>query len=313
VRFRRIIVLVLAGAVVLGAGLVLSRSGEPNYRGKTLSQWLVVGYEHPTTLEGTDESKAALLHIGTNGIPCLMEWLRYEPSSLRRGLFRVIYSLPSWLRNKLPVQRLVADKGEGRARIAVWTLHRLGPGAAMCIPELTQMTKDRGYHVSGRAIEALASFGQDGLPPMLAALSDPKHPARGRIASEISNMPDLGTNGVLAVPVLVGCLKDGDAHLATASARALGRFKLEPSLAVPSLIGGIGHTNYAVRMASAHALAQFGKDARTAVPALLAALDDPEAGVQRWAAQALSVVAPEDLKRDSETRTHNAPVSFHAH
>src|SRR5437762_2441235 len=75
--------------VAVGVVVVLSRSGEPAYGGRRLSEW-VDGY---ATRYPNSESDEAIRQIGTNAIPYLLKWIQYETpgwKSALRGL------KPSW-------------------------------------------------------------------------------------------------------------------------------------------------------------------------------------------------------------------------
>jgi hypothetical protein len=65
-----LVVVVLAGVLVA----VFRRDREPEYGGKRLSEW-VDGYAMQIRNAGSNE---AIRHIGTNAVPYLLKWIRYE-------------------------------------------------------------------------------------------------------------------------------------------------------------------------------------------------------------------------------------------
>src|SRR4051812_12829515 len=69
---RRVVRIVLTGVVVVAAVVLLWPRGErePEYQGKKLSEWIGD--------EGNPRQADAVRHIGTNALPFLIGWIRYE-------------------------------------------------------------------------------------------------------------------------------------------------------------------------------------------------------------------------------------------
>src|SRR5438067_375813 len=83
---RSLFPLVLVTALM--ACILLAGSGEPRSHGHSLSYWL----DHYTT-RATEEDRrlanqaqAAIREIGTNALPTLLAWLRYEPSQTKTNI-----------------------------------------------------------------------------------------------------------------------------------------------------------------------------------------------------------------------------------
>jgi len=80
-------VLIILGSVVAAVLAVIiiafwPEKKEPEYRGKKLSEWLPT-YDGPEVVwrrgdPWTPAGREALRQIGTNAIPCLIRWIRYE-------------------------------------------------------------------------------------------------------------------------------------------------------------------------------------------------------------------------------------------
>src|SRR6266404_3207967 len=68
---RVLLIVVLSAALLALYAFVFIKKGEPTYKGHSLSYWL--------DATPSDESKSAVLAIGTNAIPYLLEWLTYNP------------------------------------------------------------------------------------------------------------------------------------------------------------------------------------------------------------------------------------------
>src|SRR5262245_12996976 len=90
VKRRRVILLVIGALLIAIAVVILwPREKEPEYQGKTLTEWLdiyeggVIGYiKDPERQEAAD----ALRNIGTNALPWLIKWISNESPNWRRKL-----------------------------------------------------------------------------------------------------------------------------------------------------------------------------------------------------------------------------------
>ena len=78
---KRHVFLILLGLVIAGGiAIILSRpEREPEYGGKPLSQWVERWATPPYSGTQVDQSTDAVLHNGTNAVPYLLKWIRYEP------------------------------------------------------------------------------------------------------------------------------------------------------------------------------------------------------------------------------------------
>src|SRR4051794_16091488 len=105
---------------------------EPEYEARTLSEWLndVKG----GSLDGRKSAKAqtALLAIGTNALPCYLEWLSYEPGPFDRLRPYIARKAQTWFRVPMNVQ----DKKLLRVFLAQFGLSVLKWRAQSAIPQL---------------------------------------------------------------------------------------------------------------------------------------------------------------------------------
>ena len=74
---RKRVILLACGVLALGLLWQVLRDREPSYQGRTLSEW--VEQVGPAYLwNDSDEEVKAVRAIGTNAIPTILKWIRYE-------------------------------------------------------------------------------------------------------------------------------------------------------------------------------------------------------------------------------------------
>jgi len=226
---------------------------EPEYQGKKLSAWLV---EYPfmdREPESIAEQNAvdAVRHIGTNALPYLLRWMRYERPAWRNTLYTLLRKLPS----NGPLR--VAGRPDILAGCTPYAFKSLGAAVMPAVPELVRLMSDR------------------------------KAPDVGR-ANAMWVLTNLGSNGLPAVPILIGCLRDKDAFVTQQAAFALGRIGLEPDLVVPALANCLKDPRAEVREQAVRSLACYGK---RAVPVLREAQVGAGDEFRRLIAGTLEVIA----------------------
>jgi hypothetical protein len=252
---RRILLIGIPVAVVAIVGLImaLTREREPEYGGKKLSEW-VEEYESESRLAGNPIiADRAIRELGTNAIPYLVAWLRYNPPTWKLKLYltaekalnKPVGSWRSW------------DRKERRAMGAISAFRALGAQAQPAVPELGRMITNPAS-CAPPAIYALGGMGQAGLPLLIAALNNESAGARPWIADEIALM---GTNAGPAVPSLLRCLQDTNEILACHAAEALGHIRADPSVVVPALAKSLKDARTDVRLSGAWALSKFTNEA----------------------------------------------------
>ena len=150
-RKRRLILLLLAGGVLV---MVVDRLGEPSYGGRRLSQW-VEEYVTDRTPNSRDRRDSAVRHIGTNAIPYLLRWIRYETPVWKSKLYG---ALNPALKTVVPACQLTDEKNKLRADGTVFALIALGADAQQILPELSKVASDpiSAPAVAVRAANALA-------------------------------------------------------------------------------------------------------------------------------------------------------------
>jgi hypothetical protein len=121
-----LVLLAIVGCVAL-AVMLWPEEPEPVYKGKKLSEWLAF----VAKTASPDETRLAIEYIGTNGIPFYLEWMRYEPSFVKRAESILAHYVGRWLHLKWSP----GDAKVVRAFGAYQALTTLGEKAEPAIPQ----------------------------------------------------------------------------------------------------------------------------------------------------------------------------------
>jgi len=193
---RMLLLLVVGGALVLVGLAWFSRGPEPEYGGKKLSEWVETLGRHPLTQD--EVCSEAIRQIGSNAIPSLLKWIRYEPPAWRKrfGELCSFFGLES------------SRRGDFLASGATMAFGRLGPQGAGAVRELSQLLNDpEAGSGAARAADALSDLKEAGLLALVASLTNPDVERRRIIVSQIGSM---GVAARPALPELVKLLGDPD-------------------------------------------------------------------------------------------------------
>jgi hypothetical protein len=148
-------------------------SGEPESHGHSLSYWL----EHCMPGNGAEERKlaeAAIRDIGTNGLPAMLVWLRYEPSQTKTNIMEFLKRMRQTAYGRWIPPQLTYENGPPPAHIGFLVL---GPEAAPAIPELALIANDAQHpRPAARAMMALSAIGSAALPAVQARLANTNFP-----------------------------------------------------------------------------------------------------------------------------------------
>jgi hypothetical protein len=162
---------------------------EPEYSGKKLSEWLIEGpfvYDGPRS--GMEqEAMEAVRHIGTNALPYLLRWMRYERPPWKDRLYALLMKFP----NKGPLR--AAGRPAVLASFAPVAFKSLGAAAAPAVPELVRLMNDSKALpvVQDNAAWVLANLGSNGLPALLSVITNQAGTAnRVRTISLICGTPE---------------------------------------------------------------------------------------------------------------------------
>jgi hypothetical protein len=218
---RRLIRGILALGIFAALIFTFTRRSEPSYKGRALGEWVDrirtlsgLSSQVPTQTTQNKEAADAIRHIGTNAIPYLLLWMKGEQEPLWKPKLRSLAMRlplrirPLWAYDKLPRSLCLHEA------FAI-----LGSQAETAIPELSRLANDTNdYQTAFNATAALASLGNDGLPPLLALLTNQNDRLR-LVATTLIFCQ--GTNAWPAVPALFKMLKDPDPEIRKAANHSL--------------------------------------------------------------------------------------------
>ncbi len=232
VRKRKSVTLVIMLAVVItGLCIYLSRSREPGYQGKSLSQWLrqsARSEENDIGGAGTVSGKAAVRQIGTNAIPSLLAMLKRKSSPFALKMIALAQ------RHELPRSIFAPNVAEDENYLAQRGFHYLGADASNAAPELVRI-----YH------QNISETSQNCALESLFFVSPPQSHAL---------LNEALTNRFESVRLTALF------HLTPTN---------QPDVAVPILVKGLSDPSSLVEQMSAFRLRKFGTNALPAVPALV--------------------------------------------
>jgi HEAT repeat protein len=282
---------------IVAAVVLLSRGHrEPDYKGKTLGEWVTLNARRSVGFPaGGGDPEEALRHFGTNALPFLIRSLQYQRPPWKAKVWSLVSSLPvSKSQRRSWSHAMVADMM--RANDAVSAFHTLGDSALPAVPELTQlMFRATDEQVSRRAMQSLAGIGTASVPALTRALTNfaATSSFRDNAAEALAEME---MQALPAVPVLLQWLNDKNKAVVSVAVTTLGELQLWPNIVVPALTNKLG--DLAVRLDVIEALGSFEKDAAAAIPQLLGFLTDTNAEIVAGAASALG-----DIGEDPEVVT----------
>jgi len=150
-----------AVTVFIVGTLYLFVPGKTVYNHRSLSEWLCIYVDErrQSFVRGNKEMEAeiAIRHIGTNGIPILINWLRTVPSEWRSewvGALNKRFKFLPVLRD-----RFVTDEKKGTLAFAYSDL--LGPELYAAVPDILKLCDDSNPKIRYRAILILSAI----MPP----------------------------------------------------------------------------------------------------------------------------------------------------
>jgi hypothetical protein len=268
-----LVALIFATACVIAA-ILLTRKKEPSYGGYPLSNWVKLLSDINEQDFGPDctQDKApdAIVAVGTNALPFLVEWLQYErgPTPVRDAVYKAVQKFPVLQRIHGLEDWAWKDSKMVRSAGALIAFRILGPTAAPAIPDLFRVACQNprgGASISPQfeAVEALAYTGEAALPTLLSIATNKALLFTGR-STAARGIGSLGTNAAPAIPALIEMLDDP--FVASDAAAALSAIHLEPQRVVPAL------AKAAIQPWDTHevilAIGRFGPDAMGAIPTL---------------------------------------------
>ena len=182
-------VLIASGSALVAAAVVIClwpegeppEKPEPSYNATSLSEWLAACRPGEGPWDVGREAERAVRSIGTNALPFLLEWIRYELPPRRARLLRLATFHTGDDCGAKIVFRKAAIEGDWvrKAEMAGLGFVILNTNGALAIPQLEAlMRNNRKPEVGLRAIYALGDIGGPAITALTNALADPKQTNR---------------------------------------------------------------------------------------------------------------------------------------
>ena len=270
--------LILAG---FSLWIVSLGTGEPRYHGRTLTNWLKE-YSR-SSLDETNqlaEAQTAIRAIGPKkSLPTLIKLLRTKDGPVDRW---VLGSTERFKFEFLHWQTELDCELEGVAGFEV-----LGSNAAPAVDALTRLLddKDRAF----TAVRCLDDIGRPAGNALRQCLTNSDPQVREWAVSALAGATD---DVEIYISQIKGSLKDPEALVRLAAARAIGSQENAPDLAVPLLIGALKDPDAHVSAEAADALGGFGTNSVAALSALTNQIGQGEPTRSSAAMKALVAIAP---------------------
>ena len=215
---KRRVFLILLGAVLAGELVaVFRREREPEYGGRKLSEW-VMAYSRSSTLNPSrenHEAAEAIRQIGSNALPYLLNWMRYEAPLWKTKVL-------DFANVALPVKWHVIDQREMRLYASIRAFHALGPAASDAIPTLNEMMIGRiSIEDPCFAVEALGNLGSTGLRQLQVVLTNREKWVVAPRPYIVYVLARQGTNARSALPALQFLLTDSDPIMRNGASNAI--------------------------------------------------------------------------------------------
>jgi hypothetical protein len=291
---KKAIALLLGLGAVLGLVVFLTRSHEPQYNGRSLSEWVETLARERANPENANEAQAAIAAIGTNAYPYLLLWLDYDETP--RGLRRLARFTLDTLRFKTAFLERVADPPRRRflAQGASLAISAHKASATAFVPDLVRIAANpKSGTAGGFAIELLISLQADRVTNMLPILQSTNRNARRSPAiTWVQRHPE---EAGPAIPILAQILQGPNWKDAYLAAQVLSKFQGAAATTVPAFIKAIPYAPPENQAHMVRCLVEYGPDARPAVPVLVTLVRHPVPAVRKAARETLQDIAPETL------------------
>jgi hypothetical protein len=284
-RLRKRLWILLGCGIVLVLILTLWREREPQYQGRSLSQWLALlagGHANDPDISLRD-AQEAIDHFRTTALPFLLKWVQYEEKPWRARLETLCDKLPDQVARGL--NDLVAGRGYQCQQGALLALYRLGTNARPAIPVLAAQIKTQPLWIVP-AMPVLAHFGSEGLAPVYEVLTNQSPTCRLFAIEAVADAYSTNSLDPSLLPILIHCLEDSNRGVAFCAAQILCTHDVQKELAMRTFIDAVEHGNQNLRR-NASARLQISLKRGYSIPELLQFLQDTNSPVSPYAASAL--------------------------
>jgi len=274
-RSRAIAWVVLLAVIAAVAAFCALRPREPVYEGKRLSEWLRDLDDNTLAADSRNRAVGAVLQIGSNCVPTLVELLHSSDSWLKRKLMESVGN-----QSRIRFHFTTAQERRGWA---IQGIKVLGPAA---IPMLIDLLNDKAAMMT--AMICLSRVGPEAVWPLTRTLTNEAPQVR---SAAIVTLGLLRSNGQVAVPALVARLEsDEDNRVRASAANALGYIGKDPEVAVPALVKHLRDPDPTTRAQAVLALARFGTEAKAALSVIRELQGDANQFVREAAVKALEEI-----------------------
>ena len=232
-RGRRILIAVLIATVFGGIAWLGTRTREPAYQGKRLSNWLAAYIQCQRIQERggrvtvqLGEAEAAIRQIGTNGIPILLRMVASRDSFMTSNLVVLLGKqsfVPIHLHSDIELHNQ-----------ALAGFQALGCMAGPAVPALIELLQTDDFRFSAAlCISAIGPCAKAAVPSLVPWLDEKNAAARYCAATALGNIT---TARQEAVPALLQHFDDPNQFVRTAIQLALARHHARAELVVPVLV-----------------------------------------------------------------------------
>ena len=232
-KWNKILLVVAALGVAAALDACRPRHPEPTYKGHPLSYWVTRYGEyrgnHFVDLGPDPAAAEAISKIGTNALPFLLNWLRYERSEARRWAYSTLYYSLQHAPKSIPSQQLLAwaDKPNRRAGFVPAAFKALGPTALPALPAIASIARDpTAPDPARRAQYALRRIGPESVPFLIQVLQDTNALNRDQVTYSIGSFSNPQRKDAI-VAALTRHLLDEDIHVRFAVTNELSRIAHE--------------------------------------------------------------------------------------
>lgn len=203
----------------------LTRDDAPKYQGRSLSQWLRIYYEADRPnhdLKQRPAAAAAIRASGTDALPHLVQWLRYEPSIWDRKLVQALPRRTALRLTNTRLARATMYRGFHRAEAAQMAFQMLGTNAVPAVPALTSLMRNTSHpETAKRALEVLGYLGPEAFPALESGLVDTNMVYRELIPNLMVNHATRFMRTNACIPPLRSALQDQDPRVQVAARAVL--------------------------------------------------------------------------------------------
>jgi HEAT repeat protein len=286
VKPRVVFILLIAGTAVV----FFSSAREPRYHGRTLTSWLQQRYD--TSLDETQrlwEAQNAVRAIGAKkALPELLKLVETKDDPISLWIIDAGDKLR--ISDTIGLRFIRWHPSEELQMLGVRGFEVLGTNAAPAVGKLGEiLNQDFPDYRHAQVVEWCLEFiGKPAEPVVCQALTNSNPAIRQWAIDELASVTD---DVEVYIARIKPCLHDSSDAVRSTAVDAIGAQTSAPELAVPLLIGALKDS--AVSANAANALANFGTNALIAFPLLTNLVETGGENAAEAALKTLVVIAPE--------------------